>query len=125
MNATELVEQSKKHPLSTLPETFRPDRPEVMNKPGSGPQIEIADGVMLDCLVGKHNQAHNLTTGIVSVRPGANLPYHTHVCGETITVLEGEFCFDVEGRRYRLGKWTISPFPPGSRIRDSIRPAAW
>jgi len=112
-STTELVEQSKKRPLATLPETFRPDRPEVMNRPGGGPQIEIASGVMLDCLIGNHNQAHNLTTGIVSIRPGATLPYHIHSCGETITILEGELLFDVAGRRYRLEKMDNLTIPAG------------
>jgi quercetin dioxygenase-like cupin family protein len=113
MNATELVEQSKKKPLVALPESFRPDRPEVMNRPGSGPQIEIADGIMLDCLVGKHNQARNLTTGIVSFGPNAILPYHLHSRGESITILQGELLFDVEGRRYRLGKMDNLTIPAG------------
>jgi len=104
MNATELVEQSNKQPLATIPEAFMPDRPEVMNRPGGGPQIELANGITFDCLVGKHNQARDLTTGIVSFRPDAILPYHIHSRGESITILEGELLFDVEGRRYRLEK---------------------
>jgi quercetin dioxygenase-like cupin family protein len=113
MNTTELVEQSKKQPLTALPEAFRPNRPEVMNRPDGGPQIQIADGIMLDCLVGKHNQARDLTTGIVSFRPDATLPYHIHSRGESITILEGELLFDVEGRRYRLGKMDNLTIPAG------------
>jgi quercetin dioxygenase-like cupin family protein len=113
MTTTELVEQSRKQPLTALPETFRPDRPEVMNRPGGRKPIEIADGIALDCLVGSHNQARDLTTGIVSLRPGAVLPYHIHSRGESITVLEGELICDVEGRRYRLGKMDNLTIPAG------------
>jgi quercetin dioxygenase-like cupin family protein len=113
MNTTELVEQSKKQPLKLVPEDFRPDRPEVMNRPGGGPQIEIASGVMLDCLIGKYNGARNLTTGIVAFSPKALLPYHTHSRSESITILEGELFFDVEGRRYRLGKMDNLTIPAG------------
>ena len=51
---------------------------------------------------GAHNQARNLTTGIVTFMPGAQLPYHTHPHGEAITLLSGEAEVEVEGRRYRL-----------------------
>jgi quercetin dioxygenase-like cupin family protein len=113
MNTSELVEQSKIKPLATLPETFRPDREAKTNIPGSGPQIPIAEGIMLDCLVGKYNGARSLTTGIVSFQPGVTLPCHTHSCSESITLLEGELLFQVEGRRYHLRRLDNLTIPAG------------
>jgi quercetin dioxygenase-like cupin family protein len=84
------------------PEDFRPDRPEVMNDVGKGKRIEIDRGVVFECLVGAHNGAKNLTTGVVTFAPSAQLAYHTHTFSESVTLLEGQAVIEVEGRRYDL-----------------------
>ena len=94
--------EAKVQPIPRPPESMRPDRPEVMNAMGSGPTIELEPGVLFECLVGKHNQARNLTTGIVTFAPGAQLPYHHHDFSETVTLLSGQAVIEVEGRRYTL-----------------------
>jgi 2-keto-3-deoxy-L-rhamnonate aldolase RhmA/quercetin dioxygenase-like cupin family protein len=91
-------------PLSRPPETMRPDRIEVMTSVGDGAMKEISPGAVFDCLVGSHNQARQLTTGIVTFAPGAILPYHMHAFTESITLLSGTFTLDVEGRSYSLKK---------------------
>ena len=100
-------------PLSRPPETLRPDRPEVMTPVGSGPRLEIAPGVTFECLVGAWNAARNLTTGLVTFAPGADLAYHTHPFSETITLLRGAAEVTVEGRRYRLGLLDNVTIPRG------------
>ena len=104
---------AKMAPLDKPPESMRPDRPEVMNAVGSGPKTEIARGVSFECLVGRHNQARQLTTGIVTFAPGAVLPYHTHTFTESITLLSGSFSVDVEGRGYSLKKLDNAVIPAG------------
>lgn len=100
-------------PLPRPPESMRPDRPEVMNKVGSGPQFEIGRGVSFDCMVGKHNQAKNLTTGLVTFAPGAVLPYHSHSFSESVTLLRGSMIMEVEGRTYTLKKLDNIVIPAG------------
>ena len=100
-------------PLTRPPESMRPDRPEVMNKVGSGPQIEISRGVTFDSLVGAHNQAKNLTTGLVTFAPGAVLPYHVHTFSESITLLKGSLILEVEGRTYTLKNRDNAVIPTG------------
>ncbi len=100
-------------PLPRPPESMRPDRPAVMNQVGAGPQIAIERGVHFDCLVGEHNQARNLTTGLVTFAPEAGLPYHTHPFSEAITLLRGQALVEVEGRCYELGRWDNVVIPPG------------
>ncbi|MEX0713852.1 MAG: aldolase/citrate lyase family protein, partial [Pirellulales bacterium] len=90
-------------PLDSLPAGIVPDRREAMNPVQSAPRVEIERGVIFRPLVGKHNQARNLTTGIVNFMPGANLPYHLHPHAEAVTVLAGRMLVEVEGRRYTLG----------------------
>ena len=108
-----LLEQSKQHALASLPAFFRPDREEAVCLPGQGPAFGLAAGATMDCLVGAHNQARQLTTGIVTLEPGAVLPYHTHRCGESVTVLEGSVLFEAQGRRYLLAPLDNITVPAG------------
>jgi 2-dehydro-3-deoxyglucarate aldolase/4-hydroxy-2-oxoheptanedioate aldolase len=99
--------------MARPPEDFRPDRPEVMNPIGTGKKIEIDRGVVFEALVGAHNGARNLTTGIVTFEPGAQLAYHTHTFSESVTLLEGAAVVEVEGRRYDLEPLDNVVIPPG------------
>ncbi len=90
-------------PLLSPPKGMTPDRDEAIITRGQGESVELEPGVMLEMLVGKFNTARGMTTGIVSMRPESLLNYHTHPCGESITVLEGEAEISVAGRTYRLG----------------------
>lgn len=83
--------------------TLQPDRLETMNAVTPSAWVEIAPGVNFQPLVGNHNQARNLTTGIVTIAPEAELVYHTHPFAEAVTVLEGQLIMEVEGRGYQLG----------------------
>ena len=89
--------------LESPPPEIRPDRRESINTRSAARRLELERGVVFQPLVGAHNAARNLTTGIVTFMPGAQLPYHLHPHGEAVTVLSGEMTVEVEGRRYRLG----------------------
>ncbi len=82
--------------LPRPPESLRPDRWETMNEPGKNPPVALAPGVSLDCLVGAHNGARNLTTGLTTLEPEAKLPYHCQPVSEAITVLSGDVVVAVE-----------------------------
>ncbi len=99
--------------LDRPPESLRPDRAEVITAVGAGPTVEIGRGVRFECLVGKFNNARNLTTGIVAVAPGGQLDYHTHGYTETVTLLSGSVVMEVEGRRYTLGALDNIVLPRG------------
>lgn len=100
-------------PLDRPPESMRPDRKEVMNAVGTGPRVELAPGVMFECLVGKQNLAKNLTTGWVTFAPDATLPYHTHTFSESITLLSGSASVEVAGRKYTLKRMDNVVIPAG------------
>jgi 2-dehydro-3-deoxyglucarate aldolase/4-hydroxy-2-oxoheptanedioate aldolase len=100
-------------PMERPPEEFRPDRPEVMNDVGSGKFIEIDRGVVFEALVGAHNNAKNLTTGIVRFAPNSQLAYHRHTFTESVTLLEGAAIIEIEGRRYSLSPLDNVVIPPG------------
>lgn len=113
----DLVPQHEPKPSEVIeipPENFRPDRREVMNEVGNGNRISLEPGVDFECLVGRHNGARNLTTGIVDFRPNGRLPYHRHAFAESVTVLEGILVMCVENRRYRLGPLDNITIPAGA-----------
>lgn len=120
---------TKVAPLARPPESMRPDRPEVMNSVGAGPKVELARGVNFECLVGSHNQARRLTTGIVTFAPGATLPYHNHTFSESITLLSGSAIVEVEGRSYSLKKLDNVVVPAGrvhaARNSSTTEPAVF
>ncbi len=99
--------------LDRPPESYRPDRSQVMTAVGQGSTAEIGPGVKFEGLVGKFNTARNLTTGIVTMQPGSQLDYHTHTCSESVTLLAGSAAMEVEGRRYALGPFDNIVIPPG------------
>lgn len=105
--------------LPRPPESLRPDRWETMNEPGKNPPVALAPGVSLDCLVGAHNGARNLTTGLTTLEPEAKLPYHCQPVSEAITVLSGDVVVAVEGREYSLGALDTIAIPRG------LAHAAW
>ncbi len=100
-------------PLERPPESLRPDRSETVTAVGHGSGMEIAPGVDFECLVGRFNGARNLTTGLVTFRPGSELAYHTHDFAESVTVLSGSLLIEVEGRRYTLNALDNLTVPPG------------
>ncbi|QYM80690.1 cupin domain-containing protein [Horticoccus luteus] len=113
------VALAKEQAVACAPPNMRPDRAEVMNARGSGPQLEITRGVTFDCMVGAHNHARNLTTGLVTFAPGAVLPMHRHTFGESVTLLQGRALVDVEGRLYEVGPLDNVTIPRGLAHRVS------
>ena len=113
---------AKVAPLARPPESMRPDRSEIMNSVGAGPKVELDRGVNFECLVGKHNHAKQLTTGIVTFAPGTTLPYHNHTFSESITLLSGSAIVEVEGRSYSLKKLDNVVVPTG-RVHAARNPS--
>jgi len=100
-------------PLARPPESLRPDRAEVITAVGEGPALELAHGVTMACLAGAHNQARNLTTGIVTIQPYTTLPYQKYAFSQSLTLLEGKVTVEVQGRRYTLGRLDNITVPSG------------
>ncbi|MDP6444139.1 MAG: aldolase/citrate lyase family protein [Pirellulaceae bacterium] len=90
-------------PLARPPEHMTPDRDEIITRLGDGESVELEPGVVMEALVGGFNTARGLTTAIVTMQPESRLNYHTHPCGESVTVLDGQAEVSVAGRTYRLG----------------------
>jgi quercetin dioxygenase-like cupin family protein len=81
-----------------------PPRQEMIQSFESSKVSVLALGVELRMLVGAHNGARNLFTGVMTLAPGASYPYYVRPFSEALVLLDGEAAVDVEDRRYRLGR---------------------
>src|SRR5437016_5902388 len=106
--------RSPSAPLAVRPAGFEPDRAEVMNTVRGAPSVELENGVTFHPLVGGHNKARNLTTGIVTFAPGAALPCHAHPFPEAVSVLSGQAAVKLEGRCYHLEHLDTVCIPAGT-----------
>ena len=100
--------------MSTLP-TWSVDRVETIERSEASRVVVVVPGVELRPMVGEHDGARGLFTGLLSLAPGASYPYYMRTACETLVVLEGEAALDVEDRRYRLGRLdagTVLPRQP-------------
>jgi len=77
-------------------------RSERIFKVSAEPLKELASGVSVVGFASGANGAEGFSTGIAVFRGGAELPFHTHPCGESITVLSGRAAVAVEQRVYHL-----------------------
>lgn len=97
------TELTSKVPIDTVPSGYEPDRMEIIIDRGKGNKIELSRGVICEAMVGKHIEARNLFTGIVTFEQGDTiLDSHTHPHSESITLLDGYAMVEVENRRYLL-----------------------
>jgi len=89
------------------------DRREVIGRPIDARTRLLVPGVELCPLVGAHNGARGLFTGLLTLAPKAVYPVYTRPFAEALVLMAGEVAVDVENRRYRLGLLDAIIFPPG------------
>jgi quercetin dioxygenase-like cupin family protein len=87
-----------------IPPIADPARLEFLGRGDCPPIRDLADGVEIRILVSGDRGARGLSTVTATVlRPGAELPWHTHPFSEALTVVRGRAWVHVERRRYQLG----------------------
>ncbi len=77
------------------------------------PALELAGGVSFIFFATAAAGAIGFSTGLARFAPGAPLAYHTHECGESITLLQGQCEIAVEGRTYLLSPFDSIHIPTG------------
>jgi quercetin dioxygenase-like cupin family protein len=82
-------------------------------RPGMGEVSSLGQGVSFRELVSGACSARGFSTGIVTIDPGAVLPYHIHSVCEALTILNGAAVVRVEGRAYRLKPFDCICIPAG------------
>lgn len=79
---------------------------------GVGEVSSLGPGVSFREMVSGACTARGFSTGIVTIDPGAVLPYHVHTACEALTLLSGAGVVRVEGRTYQLGPLDCITLPP-------------
>jgi len=79
------------------------DRVEVIVRPEASRPVAQVPGVELRPMADAHRGARGLFTGVLTLAPGASIPYYARSTPEAMVVLEGAAAVDVEDRRYGLG----------------------
>ena len=97
-------------PTST---SWATDRGEAIERPEASRAVVLVPGVELRPMAGAHNGARGLFTGLLTLAPGASIPYHARPTAEAMVLLEGDAAVDVEDRRYRLGPLDAIAVMPG------------
>jgi mannose-6-phosphate isomerase-like protein (cupin superfamily) len=95
------------------PSAWSSDRNEAIQEVASAKVSVIVPGIELIPLVGVHNGARNLFTGILTLAPKATYPFYTRPCTEAAVLVGGDVAVDVEDRRYRLGMIDAMLIPGG------------
>ena len=109
------------------PPAWASDRREAMQTVPGTKLTVLVPGVELRSLVGDHNGARNLFTGLLTLAPKSSYPLYTRPFTEVSVLLDGQVAVDVEDRRYNLGQFDAMTVParvaaaPGESLAN--RPA--
>ena len=72
-------------------------------------------GVSVAHLVSVAAGANEMLNGVTDIGPNSSVPFHLHNCEESVLVVEGQGCLDVDGTSYELGPgdvaWTPAQTP--------------
>jgi mannose-6-phosphate isomerase-like protein (cupin superfamily) len=90
-------------------------RHEVMVAVGQGEKSEVAPGIWFERLVGVHNSARGLTTGIATVSPVSSGDF-TLVDHVALSVLAGRLTLTVDDQTSQLGEFDCYYAPPQSGL---------
>jgi mannose-6-phosphate isomerase-like protein (cupin superfamily) len=109
------------------PQAWSSDRREAIQTQEAAKVTVLVPGVELRPLVGDHNGARNLFTGLLTLAPKASYPLYSRPFTEVLVLVAGEAAVDVEDRRYRLGLFDAMTVPAGLPRRlvnlSTVRPA--
>jgi quercetin dioxygenase-like cupin family protein len=110
--------------MSTSSSTSEADgRVEAIARLEASRAVALVPGVELRPLVDSQHGARGLFTGVLTLAPGASIPYYARPTSEAMVVLEGAAAVDVEDRRHGLGPLDAIAIAPG-RPRRVANPSA-
>ena len=93
------------------PPAWASDRREAVQTVPGAKLTVLVPGIELHSLVGDHNGARNLFTGLLTLAPKASYPLYTRPFTEVSILLDGQAAVDVEDRRYKLGPFDAMTVP--------------
>ena len=81
-------------------------------KPEDLKTYERGGGARTTPLVGPALGCSAFITGYTSFGGGAEIPFHSHNCEESVVLMEGEAILDIDGLEYRLKAHDVTFIPP-------------
>lgn len=100
--------------------TIRTPSHAVLLKPDALPRYARGGGASTTPLVTPAIGARSFITGYTSFSGGAEIPFHSHNCEESVVLMEGRAVLDIDGREYELEPHEATYIPPGisHRVRN-------
>jgi quercetin dioxygenase-like cupin family protein len=95
------------------PPAWASGRHETIQEVAHAKLTVIVPGIELIPLVGGHNGAEKLFTGLLTLAPQSTYPIYARPFTEATVLLAGDAAVDVEDRRYRLGTTDAMTIPAG------------
>ncbi|MPS30431.1 cupin domain-containing protein [Pigmentiphaga sp.] len=77
------------------------------------PTYDRGGGAATTPLVGRGVGSDSFITGYTSFGPGAQIPFHSHNCQESVVLIEGDAMLDIDGEEHRLKPLDATFIPPG------------
>jgi quercetin dioxygenase-like cupin family protein len=103
--------------------TIRTPSKAALLKSESLPRYERGCGVSTTPLVTRAVGATGFITGYTSFGGGAEIPFHSHNCEESVVLMKGRAILDVDGLEYELKPHDVTYIPPGisHRFRNASK----
>ena len=93
--------------------TIRTPSNAVLLQPDVLPRYERGGGASTTPLVTPAVGASSFITGYTAISGGAEIPFHSHNCEESVVLMEGRAVLDIDGREYELKPHEATYIPPG------------
>ncbi|MGC8517568.1 MAG: cupin domain-containing protein [Steroidobacteraceae bacterium] len=93
--------------------TVRTPSNAVLLQPDTMPRYERGGGASTTPLVTPGLGAAGFITGYTVFSAGAQIPFHSHNCAESVVLIEGRAALDIDGRAYELKPLDATYIPPG------------
>lgn len=81
-------------------------------RPAQIDPIDRGAGVKTTRLVTPAIGATSFINGITTFAPGMVVPFHSHNCEESVTLLEGSAVLDIDGEEFQVGPLDSTWIPP-------------
>ena len=93
--------------------TVRTPSNAMLLTPQSLPRHERGGGVSTTPLVTPAVGSSSFMTGYTCLSGGAEVPFHSHNCEESVVLIEGRAALDIDGTAYELKPHDATFIPPG------------
>lgn len=92
--------------------TLRTPSNALVLQPEHLPAHDRGGGAHTVPLVMPSTGTRHFITGYTTFEPGAQIPFHSHNCEESVVLLEGDAMLDIDGQEYRLKPLDATYIPP-------------